>query len=422
MLYLVPAIPLALAHLRPKESERRSRFGTAGGLLVGLLLGVSPLLVCDWAATGSALRTTQWMEVQSFFSSRAKTPGADGAGVRIGPAGPAWQGGTGEAVEGGGLRVANLPRTLPVYLVFLREAYGEALLGLGAWGALIALVRRRMLFVVAVPYIAAALLFFGCWVKADPRYLCGVFVLLPLLIVEGSFGTLDLVRRLDHRGMRTAARLAALFAGVVVILAAKPTQLIGVRDPSHAAGILLPLVVGAGALVVTVWPSARISDRIAPLVALTLTGVAVGRVVSELPARARFQLPEVLRARATLSRVVAAGSVVITTEEIGRPAENIDYYSDVAHALYLSDLIRWKLPLPDALTLLLRGGMAPYLLLPSDDSARVDALRPEFEVDLVAHVAAPEAIAYFVASPFHRGVPLALYRVRARAAAPGSGG
>ncbi len=416
-LYLVPALLLATTRLRSDDGAR----ARAAVLVFGLVLGVSPLLAYDWVATGNPLHVTQGMEAESLFAAAAKSPGADGAGVRAGPGGPTWHGGTGEAVEGGGLRLANLPRTLPAYLGFLRGAYGDGLLGIGAWGALIALARRRVVFLVAAPYSALALVFFGCWLKPDPRYLSGLLLLLPLLVVEGAFGTLALLRRLSERGMGAAARIAAMSAAVLFLLAAMPPSA-ALRDPSLAANTIVPVLVAAGALAAALSPSAGVSARLAPLIALVLTAVAVGRATSELPERAPFQRPEMLHARATVSRVLGAGAVLLTTEDIGRPAENIEWYSGAAHALYLTDLERWHLPLADALGLLLRAGMTPHLLLPADAFATVDALRPGLEVDIVATVPAHEAISWFVSSRFLRGLPLALYRVGARPPAPSTSG
>jgi hypothetical protein len=121
-----------------------------------------------------------------------------------------------------------------------------------------------------------------------------------------------------------------------------------------------------------------------------------------------------LRARATLGRAVQPGGVVITTEEVGRPAENIDHYSGVAHALYLTDLERWRVPIPEAALALARGGMVPYLLLPLAEAARAAILRDlggAFSVELVADIPAGDAISYFVVAPSAGGAHMALYRL-----------
>src|SRR5207245_2642258 len=156
-------------------------------------------------------RVTQGMEVQGFLAAppgdaRAPRmglpPGAWGAGTLETVQ---WRGGTLETVQGGGLRLANLPRVLPENLAHLRAAYGDALLALAVFGALVALGGRRILLLAALPYALLALIFFSCWSKPDPRYLSGVHLLLPLLVVEGALGTPALVRRLARAGRPAGA-------------------------------------------------------------------------------------------------------------------------------------------------------------------------------------------------------------------------
>jgi len=121
------------------------------------------------------------------------------------------------------------------------------------------------------------------------------------------------------------------------------------------------------------------------------------------------------RARAIFARKVEPGAVAITTEEVGRPVENIEYYSGVAHALYLTDLQRWRLTVGDAADLLARGGMTPYLLLPKAQpglEGLLDALRHRFAVELAADIPARRAIDYFVAAAFlPEGIHMQLYRL-----------
>ena len=110
-------------------------------------------------------------------------------------------------------------------------------------------------------------------------------------------------------------------------------------------------------------------------------------------------------------------AVVITTEDVGRPAENIEYYGGI-HALYLTDLTRWRLGVRDAAALLLRSGMPPYLFIPftQPDREQMLAELAEFQVEQAADIPAPQAIDYFVAAPFHRGVRMLLYRIAPRPA------
>src|SRR5207244_3984363 len=128
-----------------------------------------------------------------------------------------------------------------------------------------------------------------------------------------------------------------------------------------------------------------------------------------------FQEPEMAHARAVSAHKVEPGAVVITSEDVGRPAENIEYYSGVAHALYLTDLERWRLTVGDAADLLARGGMMPYLLLPKAHPGLdrlLDALGHRFAVELAADIPARRAIDYFVATRFHpEGIHMQLYRL-----------
>ena len=111
---------------------------------------------------------------------------------------------------------------------------------------------------------------------------------------------------------------------------------------------------------------------------------------------------------------------MISTEDVGRPAENIEHYTR-AHALYLTDLARWRLSVAAAAGLLLDAGMSPYLLLPDG---------PELQRILVRELARLRRRArrrrrrrsrrpeWFVVSHYHRGIPLKVYRV---GGAPGAG-
>ena len=127
-----------------------------------------------------------------------------------------------------------------------------------------------------------------------------------------------------------------------------------------------------------------------------------------------------LRARATLGRVVEPGSVIITTEDVGRPGENIDYYSRVAQAFYMTDLIRWNLQIADAADLLARARLKPYLLIPFGQPGRdflLARLRRQVEVELVKDISPADAMDHFVAASFYpRGVHMHLYRLTPKAA------
>jgi hypothetical protein len=350
------------------------------------------------------------MELQEILPAAAP-PAAPSPKLGYPPG--AWRGGTAHAVQGGGLRLANIRHTLPGILELLRNSYG-VLVGLAVWGAIVALVQRRLLFLATVPYIVPAVLFFSMWSRPDGRYLPGVWIFVPLLIVEGALGTLDLVRRLARAGRGASAQ------GIAIAFAAACTVAVGLSAPAQKTSalpllaILVPVMAASGALAALVWPRRRIVGLAAPLLGLALVVHGSWRALSGPPGRASFQRPQMLRAREAFAKVVQPGAVVMTTEEVGRPAENIGYYSGGAHALYFTDLLRWRLSVPQAAELLARGGMKPYLLIPTSQPNRTQViaqLQQRFAVALVANIPATGAMDYFVAAPFHRGIHMELWRL-----------
>ena len=70
----------------------------------------------------------------------------------------------------------------------LRDAYGDVFLLAAIVGAMIALGSAPHPLSATVPYCVLALIFFSFWGRPDTRYLVGVFLLLPMLIVEGTLG------------------------------------------------------------------------------------------------------------------------------------------------------------------------------------------------------------------------------------------
>jgi hypothetical protein len=416
VLYLLPA--LCVAAVRWYRERARPVFiarALAAGLL-GVVLGLAPSLAYYWAATGSPFRPTQGMEVEQFLStSGPSTPPPSPAGKpRVGFPPGAWRGGTATAVQGGGLRFSHLWNTLPGNVRLLRDAYGDVFLLAAIAGAVIASVRRRILFAATVPYCVLALIFFSFWGRPDTRYLVGVYLLIPMLIVEGTLGVLDVVRRLARRNRLQAARGLAAAAAVGLLVGAWMLPLPTRASALAALAVIVPGVVGLALLAAGAWPERRIVQLAAPLLALALVGLAGTRTNAALQARASFQRPEMLRAREAFARVVDRGSVVITTEDVGRPAENIDYYSGIAYALYLTDIDRWRLPIAEAAHLFLRAGMTPYLFLPADDPrlrTLLADLGPRFKAELVADIPPQQAREYFVAAAFHRGVRMRLYKI-----------
>jgi hypothetical protein len=179
---------------------------------------------------------------------------------------------------------------------------------------------------------------------------------------------------------------------------------------------LVPVTLAAGLALAAWQPGRRVVGVVAPLLALVLVGIAVERASEQLGHRASFQRPDARYARTNFQRLVEPGAVVITTEDVGRPAENIEYYTGgLARALYLTDLERWRISVHAASVAFLGKGMKPYLFIPTsqpDKEGMLGTLRKDLVVEQVADIPARQAIDYFVAAPFHRGVQMELYRIR----------
>jgi hypothetical protein len=172
-------------------------------------------------------------------------------------------------------------------------------------------------------------------------------------------------------------------------------------------GTALALAVAAA------WPHRRVTRFVAPLFVLVLVFFGTAKLAEPSP-RAGVQRPEIERAIAVVRRTFAPRAVLMTTEDIGRPAENFEYYAGV-HALYFTDLDRWRLSVEDATFLFLVAEMEPYLLIPRTLPERdtlLATLRSRYLLELVADIPPDRNYDYFVASAFHAGVPLELWRVR----------
>jgi hypothetical protein len=441
-LYILPLAGLFL--MQPRRP---------GAIAVAALLatlGVSPLLAYNYAATGNPLRPTQGMEMDSFFHTPA-APAKDVSGrwsfprpahaqaapdvVAEGETAVAPQSGrarqqrrgvpggrrrTLPPVHGGGLRLSNLPKTLPGNLQYVRGAFGNVILQMAAIGAAAALFLNRSLLMVTVPYSLAALLFFSFWAHADPRYIAGLLLLAPLLAV-GGIGTICSVWSTGWLARRGRERTrAGLALGLAVALAILWRAELGAAWLDAAVawsegwkGSALPVVSGIVAVVViagvlaggvarvastSLWTGAALASL---LLATSLTRVVHTLDRGAVPFQGAQGRHDVVRARANIEAVIEPGAVVLTTSEIGRPAENIDHYTH-AHAIYLRDLERWGLPIPRAASVLASHGPL-YLFLPSGSPAgatAVAALRERFEIEPVLRVPAHEAPRYFVASRF----------------------
>ena len=106
-------------------------------------------------------------------------------------------------------------------------------------------------------------------------------------------------------------------------------------------------------------------------------------------------------------------AVVLTTTSIGRPAENLNYYTPV-EAMYLEEMVRWQAQPRYAIARLLKVGFAVYLLLPPEKAKEWLAntnISTWYTSEIERTIAPDEAVDFFVASPYHRGIPLVLVRM-----------
>jgi hypothetical protein len=412
VIYVAPAVLVAgWQWLRGRVAPRRIAAALGAGAL-GLLFGLAPFFAYNYLATGNPLRPTQGMELDSLLPTTPAGPAgtpAPTADGRVGYASMAWQGGTQYGVQGGGVRLRNFSRTFPGNINLLREAYGDTLLGIAVLGALLVMVQRQALFLTAVPYCGLAVLLFSFWGRPDGRYLSGVFVFVPMLIVEGALGPADLLARLSGR----VRRGVAIAGGLAVAAAFVAAAFVPPIAPAGALPVLtvaVPLVAATSILATLI--SRRAAAAAAPLLALGLVALTATRALSGEQRRATFQRAQMERARATVAAVVPPGSLIITTESVGRPAENIDYYSGVAQSVYLTDLRRWHLGLAEVAYRATQHGMTPYVLLPANVRGELLAELPHlYRAELVADIPPERAVDWFVAAAFHRGIHMELHRI-----------
>lgn len=389
----------------------------------GLLIGVLPVLAYNTITNGNPFRSTQFMEVQQLLSSTKGTASGSAADSWLdwlpdvsdvayaAPTPAAELPMTQERLlQGGGLKLRHLTTTLPENLGKLREVFGDLGLLLIAIGA-VAAFRRPVLLAFAVPYVVVATLFFSLWTRADPRYLMGVVLMGTVLLVEGA-ATLATLAGGRSRGIAVA--LGLVVAVAIVWIGAGRAAPGTTALPAATMAMQGAILVGLVAVAVAGRPTARAT--VVTVLGVALAGILFWRSAHNLGFRARFQEPEVERARATIASLIELPALVVTRSDIGRPAENINYYTDV-DAIYEQEMARWGVEPVAVVNAAVRRGAAAYLLMTPDEvdrwltSARV---RKWFLPELVAQIPASRAQDVFVASPDHRGVPLRLVRIRLR--------
>jgi len=301
------------------RSSAPDRGSTLRGLL-GFAVGTLPLLAYNTITQGHPLSFTQGSEFRWLF-------------VSGGPVAQASVLGTVSLVSGGAFRLANFPATFPVHVRYLATGFGAFLvLALGTLG--VGIVRRRPIARALGPYAVVAFLFYSCWGHGDPRYLVGVSL---CLIILAAVGAAELAAFVADSGVPWRRRAILVGAAVAVTLAFGAWV---PRDPARGLTALERAVTAAivlvGALPILL-PGRRLSGW-APIVpALAFASFGIARALGAQGGYDPFQAEQVARARAAVESLVPAGSIVLTSPALGRPAENITHYTH-ADAHYVGEL------------------------------------------------------------------------------------
>lgn len=306
----------------------------------------SPLFLYNWVTGGHPLAFSQGGEFVDLLSSLRHPPRWAVAQAFGFPSGRAF-------------RLSHLGQTLPGNLRLLAGAFGWMALGV-AVGAAWAARRRPLVPAALLPYAVTATLFYSFWSHPDTRYLVGVSLcLLPL----AGLGLAAAATRI----VEPRASPAWAVAAIVIAAAAAASRWGGVGwawvPPPRPASVTVALSLGAlGAASLLGLRRPGVAALAALLPALVLAGVGVATLATSRGRRDPFQRPQVERARRTLGALVPAGSLVLTTTDLGRPAENITHYLGV-RALYTTEpeLLRVR-PVTVVVKHLLRGRHVFYLL------------------------------------------------------------
>jgi hypothetical protein len=426
VLYLVPGTLLVGYGWLRERPEVRRLVSLAGLATAGLVLGLLPTLAYNAVTTGNPFRPTQGMEIEKFLPDSPEGPAPGGARVGYPPEARRsglWKGTAFTPVSGGGLRLRNFPKVAPLEWALVFKAYGWKLIILAGLGAVMAAVHRPALFLFALPYTVIAFCFYSCWSKPDARYIIGIFSMVPFLVAEGVFGTLDVVREIAKRRGEELARpiaigvaVAAVLVAIVPMTPAPPTAdaTLLSKGVLPLLSVVLPMALALGALVHAWQPARRVSDALAPALAVLLVVFAVQRADATRKIRAPFQGPQAALARATMRQTLEPRSVVITSEDIGRPAENIEHYAGFP-SIYLTDLTRWRLTASQVVVPLISAGVRPYLLVDRDVPERAaflaDLTAKGYVAERIADIPVKRKMEYFVAAPVPRESAAELFRI-----------
>lgn len=338
--------------------QRVSRRALVGAAVV-FGLGGSAALLYNLVVEGNPFVFTQGGEFGDLF-------GASEPGFEIRPV-VAYV-----PPSGGGFRLSNLRTTLPGNAILLVSAFGW--FSLAAAGGLVwALARCRLVVAAVLPYSVIAFLFYGCWSHPDPRYLAGVAA---LLMIPSGLGLALIARRATEGGWPRfaigAIALGLTLRGLDLLPAWIPPP--GSAGLAVAIALLVVVAVGASATGGSVW---RTATLFAPVCALAVLGVLLA--ARSEGRRDPFQGPAVERARRVVGTLIPQGSLVVTSTSLGRPAENLRYYSKL-EAFYPEDLSLLETSADEAAVRFGLGGKRVFFLLDARDRRTLRRLEEQLSV------------------------------------------
>lgn len=380
-------VPIAALFVQGKLTLR-SWLRTA----LAFLVGAAPLFAYNTVTQGHPLAFTQGGEFRDVL------------GALFG-ASAAWAADGIQHVSGGAFRVGNLWSTLPGNVRHLAGALGW--LGLATlFGAAYAWRARRTFAAALIPYPLIALVFYSCWSHPDPRYLAGATLcLLPLTALGIVVPCRWLADDARTPGLRIAVAVAALvpIASAAVPAVARTLHLGSLERAiawALAASALLPLLPRLGGAL-------RRPLALAPGVAFAAAALLI--VLGPQGPREPFQKEQITRARQALGALVPPGSLLITSESMGRPAENIAHYVGV-NAFYVGELPLLFADRGAVVARYLIAGRRVFFLLRNEDR---DTLRETRRLDptrAVARARGEELYDWFV-DPERAPLGAVLYEV-----------
>ena len=380
---LLYGLPIAALFALRRVALRRQMLGA-----LAFALAIVPLLVWNLLTEGSIFAFGQAGEFRELFTALSSA-----APVAAAQALP--------FVSGGAFQLAHLRQTLPVNAADLWRAFGLSLVFV-----LLALkasrTRRPFVLVALLPYPIAALFFYSCWSHADPRYLAGAALLLDAAVALGAVlvcaqPAAGVVERLFR-----VVVCVALVVGSWMQAGSASAVTLALGAAASAGTLFWALTggstgrVGSGDRTLAYLPDREwLRAVLAMLPALGLSGLALFRLASGSASYGPFPREQVEAAQLAVAEVMPPGSLVIAAEGLGRPVENLRFYSGL-QAFHPSELGFFNVR-PDvaALLFLARGGRAFFLM--QDWDSRLPASNSEdVLLRVVARRSGPALLDWFI--------------------------